>query len=327
MRSACAASMEAAAPCCEASSAKVATSISVKPEPRASCSMALRYRFRVAKSIAAKALRRRRHSSTRLTLSNSSAQSMSEISRMLVMTLRTVTLDAPCRWCACSTTSPTDVPCSCSRSSSQPSAGVVRGSWSLSRLASCAAKSSDKRTLLARGDVGFERGMGVAGDEQPVGQRLGVGTRPPAVRDLVGQAAQVLDEDNAQRDRHRPQFTDRERLHALVGGDEAPQRRGIEVAVGVGHERPGQAEHARITGERAAGELRQLPVVARRQVVADLADLLFDQVVVVQQPFSGGHDTAAAFQLRRAGAIGGQQDSRVGIEAALQRQDGSRPWP
>ena len=52
----------------------------------------------------------RSRSSTRLTLSNSSAQSMSEISRMLVMMLRTVTLDAPCRCWACCTTSSIEAP-------------------------------------------------------------------------------------------------------------------------------------------------------------------------------------------------------------------------
>ena len=66
-------------------------------ELRASSSMALRYRLRVAKSICAKSLPSRSTSSTRLTLSNNSAQSTSDISRMLVMMLRTVTFDAPCR--------------------------------------------------------------------------------------------------------------------------------------------------------------------------------------------------------------------------------------
>ena len=43
-------------------------------------------------------------SSTRLTLSKNSAQSTSDISRMLVMMLRTVTLEAPWRWCSSCTT-------------------------------------------------------------------------------------------------------------------------------------------------------------------------------------------------------------------------------
>ena len=45
----------------------------------------------------AKSLPARSTSSTRLTLSKNSGQSTSEISRMLVMMLRTVTFDAPCR--------------------------------------------------------------------------------------------------------------------------------------------------------------------------------------------------------------------------------------
>ena len=48
--------------------------------------------------------RRRSTSSTRLTRSNSSVQSTSEIRRMLVMMLRTVTLAATCRWCTSRTT-------------------------------------------------------------------------------------------------------------------------------------------------------------------------------------------------------------------------------
>ena len=53
---------------------------------------------------------------------------------------------------------------------------------------------------------------------------------------------------------------------------------------------PGDAEDARIAGERPAGELRQLAVVARRQIVADLADLLVDDVEVVDQPLRGRGD-------------------------------------
>ncbi len=72
-------------------------SSSVCFEPRAICSIARRYRSRLAKSMPAKPLFDRSTSSTRLTLSKNSGQSTSESILMLVMTLRTVTLDAPCR--------------------------------------------------------------------------------------------------------------------------------------------------------------------------------------------------------------------------------------
>ena len=73
---------------------------SVSFEPRASASIALRYRLREGKSMLAKLLPDRSTSSTRLTLSNSSAQSTPETRRMLVMMFRTVTLVAPRRWCS-----------------------------------------------------------------------------------------------------------------------------------------------------------------------------------------------------------------------------------
>ena len=85
---------------------------------------------------AAKALSARSRASTRLTDSKNSAQSVSEIRRMLVMTLRTVTFDATCRSCTWCTTSSIVVPCRRSCVSSQPTAGVVVGSWSRRRLAS-----------------------------------------------------------------------------------------------------------------------------------------------------------------------------------------------
>ena len=55
--------------------------------------------LRVAKSICAKSLTSRRSVSTKLTLSNNSDQSTADIMRMLVMTLRTVTLMAT--WSRC----------------------------------------------------------------------------------------------------------------------------------------------------------------------------------------------------------------------------------
>jgi hypothetical protein len=50
---------------------------------------------------------------------------------------------------------------------------------------------------------------------------------------------------------------------------------------------PGHAEDLRIAGERSGGQLRQLPIVARWQIVANFADLPFDEVVVVEQPLGG----------------------------------------
>ena len=80
--------------------------------------------------------------------------------------------------------------------------------------------------------------------------------------------------------------------HALVGAHEPPEGLRVEAAVGVRDERPGQAVDARIAREGALGELRELAVVARRQVVADLAELLVDDVEVVDEPLGGRRDRA-----------------------------------
>ena len=88
----------------------------------------------------------------------------------------------------------------------------------------------------------------------------------------------------------------------------------------MGDEGPGQAENARITGERSGGEFRQLPIIASRQIRADLADLLFDEVVIVDQPFSRGRDCATFVGAFQKAFVRGQQDRAIGGEAAGQRR-------
>ena len=93
------------------------------------------------------------------------------------------------------------------------------------------------------------------------------------------------------------------------------------MAVGMGDEGPGDAENPRIAGERPLGQFRQLAIVARRQIVADLADLLFDQVIVVEHPFSSGDHASATLQLGGACAIACQQNLGIVAETCAQGQD------
>ncbi|WP_225607823.1 hypothetical protein [Pseudomonas sp. PDM21] len=177
-----------------------------------------------------------------------------------------------------------------------------------------------KRTGRARGDIRLQCRTSVPWREQTLGQGIGIGTGYAPGTDLLGQAPQVLDQDDAQGNRYRPQLANSQRLDPLVGMDVALQQFNIEVAVGVRHEGPGQPEDARVAGERPIGQLGQLPVVARRQVVVDLADLLFDNVVIVQQPLGSRYHTIAPFQLDSASPVGSQQDTGVVIQAHMQRQ-------
>ena len=145
------------------------------------------------------------------------------------------------------------VPCAASRSSSHVSAGVTCGSWSRSRCTSCTANAVGSGALLVVARSSGAR-LGRLAVRRPAAGRPA--RRPPGARRgcstmRCGRAPQILDQHDAQRDRDRPQLADRQRLHALVGAHEAAQHLGIEAAVGVRDERPGQAEHARIAGERA----------------------------------------------------------------------------
>lgn len=90
-------------------------------------------------------------------------------------------------------------------------------------------------------------------------------------------------------------------------------------------EGPGQPKNPGIACERTVGELRQLPIVSRRQILPDLADLFLDEVIVVQQPFGRGNDTPAAFQLGGGRPVSGEQDGCIVVEPRVKGQDGRRP--
>jgi hypothetical protein len=59
------------------------------------------------------------------------------------------------------------------------------------------------------------------------------------------------------------------------------------------------------------GELGELAVVGRRQVVADLADLLVDDVEVVDQPFGSGRDRTLFPDRAGQNAVRLEQDATV----------------
>ncbi len=140
----------------------------------------------------------------------------------------------------------------------------------------------------------------IGGDEdQPGGipacdvdHRIGPSNRDVAIgaigADAVRNAAEVLDQREAQHDRNRPEFTQRERTDLLIGGHETAQRILVEAAVAVGDRLQGDVVDARKAGRQSFREHRQLPAVAARQMPACGADLLVDEIEVVEQPLAGG---------------------------------------
>ena len=147
--------------------------------------------------------------------------------------------------------------------------------------------------------------------QQSVGHIVRFLARGPAADDARGGAAQVLDQHDAQRDGDRPKLPDAQRLNALIGTHEKTQRIRIEPAVAMGDVAPSQSEHTGIADERAVRELRQLAVETRRQILANLADLLFDEVIIIQQPFGGRCDRSAFADRRPDRPIGGEQNGLV----------------
>ena len=150
----------------------------------------------------------------------------------------------------------------------------------------------ERRALQHREDRA-PLGLGDAGRaEQSVGDPVRSVPRGPPRRDPLREPPEILDEDQSQRDRQRPELADRERLDPLVGPHESPEGLELDPAVGVRDERPGQPVDAGKALERALGELRQLPIEPRRKVLLDLPDLLLDDVEVVQQPVGGRRNRA-----------------------------------
>ena len=142
----------------------------------------------------------------------------------------------------------------------------------------------------------------------------------PGHDDAPGAAPEVLDQHDAERNRDRPQLAYGQRILALIGEHEPAQRRGIEMAVRVGDVSPCHSENPGIADERTVGQLRQLPVVPGGKVGANLADLLFDDVEVVEQPFRGRSNGSSRVDGARYVAVRVKQHPLVLRKARSERR-------
>src|ERR1043165_1617558 len=136
--------------------------------------------------------------------------------------------------------------------------------------------------------------------------------------DTRGQAAQVFDERQAQADRQSPDFADGQSRNALVGADEAAQGLAIKTAVRVRDERESDGIDARVTFKLSFRELGQFVVITPGQVFADFAQLFFDDVKVINEPFGCGRDRAFVANGVCERAIGGDQLATVLFETRQQ---------
>ena len=147
--------------------------------------------------------------------------------------------------------------------------------------------------------------------QQAVRERVGFFPRGAAAHDALGEPAKIFHEHDAQRNRHGPQLADREGLNTLIGLYEAPEHFRIEAAVCMSDEGPGDAENARKPLEVSGRKFRQLSIKARREVLADFAKLLIDDVEIVDQPFRGWGDDMFLLNRLSECPVGFEQDPAV----------------
>ena len=167
-------------------------------------------------------------------------------------------------------------------------------------------------------------GRAVGESEDGIRDRVGFLTRDAPADDDLGEATEILDEHDPQRDRHRPELADGERLDALVGAHESAERGRVQATIRVGDEGPGDPIDPRIAVERAGGELGQLPIESRRQIVPDLAQLLVHDVEVIDEPFRRRGDRPLLPDGPGHDAVGLAQEASVVLDppqqlAALRR--------
>ena len=113
-----------------------------------------------------------------------------------------------------------------------------------------------------------------------------------AGRDPGSDAAQILDQRQAQHDGNGPQFAQLERRHRLVGRHEAGKTLRVDPAVAVRDRLEREVVDARKPGGGPVRQAGKLAAVPLGQVPLGRADLLLDQVEIVEQPFRGGRDAA-----------------------------------
>ncbi len=143
-----------------------------------------------------------------------------------------------------------------------------------------------------------------ASPQQAIRQRVGGFAGGGVIDDDGGQTAQILHQHHRQGGRQRPEFADLQRLHALIGVDEAGQHQWIEAAVGVGDIGPSQRQHARGALERAVGDLGQTAMKSGRQAGADRPHLFLHQIEIIHQPARRRGDRMALAHRRHGGDIG-----------------------
>ena len=196
-----------------------------------------------------------------------------------------------------------------------------RGTLSLQAARQFGHEGAGQRRIRT-GHVGYQQDQAAGIALGDVHHLVGPGIGQVALHAVVGHArsdaAQVFDQGQAQHDGHGPQFTQRERGDVLVSLDEVAQVFQVDPAVAMRDDFQRNFIHARTARVHARRQPWQLLAVVLRQVAPRGADLLFDQVKIIQQPFRGGRNLASAFHRGRQLVDGGRDQGRIVGQARQQ---------
>ena len=135
-----------------------------------------------------------------------------------------------------------------------------------------------------------------------------------ALGNVVGHAAQVFKQHHAQGGRQGPELAQPQFAVFLVGVEKGGEQFRVEHAVGMGHVSPGDAVDAWQAFQRRRCQLGQARVITPRHTFADLLQLGFDEVKVVEQPFGGRCYVVAAARGQRHIVIGLAQRDQVFLD-------------
>jgi hypothetical protein len=135
-------------------------------------------------------------------------------------------------------------------------------------------------------------------------------------RDSVNSAAtrRKFDQRQAQHDGNGPELSQLEFCYLLISRDEARQMGGINPPVHVRNQFQRNVINPGQIGRRSFAQVRQFAAESARQVTARGADLLFDQMKIIQEPFGRGSDAALLLHAQSFIVVRAQ-DFFVGREA------------
>src|SRR5205085_4508138 len=97
------------------------------------------------------------------------------------------------------------------------------------------------------------------------------------------------------------------------------------MTVCMSYEGPRDAKHPRISSEWSVGQLRQLPIIAGRQIITNFADLLFDEVVIVEQPLGGRRHRVPLAGRASDGAVCFEENRLIVLQPRREASAGYRP--